>query len=196
MELPNLITNRSYEDIEIWEKLKTKMDSFGFNALSESEQSLWLTNLKGAYNYTDLNRVGLAIQYLGINFTDLISHITDYLAFFGVASDDFFTLPYKENDVNVNPKTNWNVSDNVFDHQMINLIADLYLLKSLITLPLDTPNVPNSMDNLTVELANDIEKLLQLIDEETIKLKQKLETQIINTSLAWFYAGEVFSTEV
>ena len=56
----NLITDRTAADVERYLTLRNK----GFANLTATEKSEWLSNMKGAYNYTDLNRVEDAVQYV------------------------------------------------------------------------------------------------------------------------------------
>lgn len=56
----NLITDRSAADVERYLTLRNK----GFANLTTAERTEWLSPMKGAYNYTDLNRVEEAVQYL------------------------------------------------------------------------------------------------------------------------------------
>ena len=57
-------------------------------------------NAKGTYNYTDLNRVNSAVEYLADEAVDMLSSIQAYLASKGVATDAIFE-PYTEANVDV-----------------------------------------------------------------------------------------------
>ena len=55
-----LITDRSNSDVEIAKALIKK----GFQNITDEEKQLFLNGLKGAYNYTDFNRVESCVKYL------------------------------------------------------------------------------------------------------------------------------------
>ena len=196
MALPTLIYDRTQEDVNRWLYLSTKLDTEGWTGLSLSEQSEWLTDLKGGYNCSDLNRVGAAVEYLGGRFRNLITHLIAYRSEYGVASDPLFETPYITEDVVVYPKTDWQITDHVRASQAARLLTDLSTIRSLIPLPKATPAVPPDMEDLTFAEANDIEKLLQIVDTEITLLTEKLENWIYDTSLSWMFSGEVFSQEV
>ena len=80
MALENLIYDRTEGDAERWLYLSRKLDTEGWAELTAAEKREWLTQLKGAYNYTDMNRVGSAVEYLGERFTSLITHLIEYRA--------------------------------------------------------------------------------------------------------------------
>ena len=196
MALPTLIYDRTQEDANRWLYLSTKLDTEGWTGLSLSEQSEWLTDLKGGYNCSDLNRVGTAVEYLGGRFRNLITHLIAYHGEYGVASDPLFETPYITEDVVVAPKTDWQITDHVRASQAASFLTDLSTIRSLIPLPKATPAVPPDMEDLTFAEANDIEKLLQIVDTEITLLTEKLEKWIYDTSLSWMFSGEVFSQEV
>lgn len=55
-----LVTDRTQADVERVRELAAK----GFSAMTSDEQAEWLAGMKGAYNASDLNRVGTALNYL------------------------------------------------------------------------------------------------------------------------------------
>lgn len=92
---------------------------------------------KGFYNATDLNRVGQNLQYLA-----------DVLRGYGY-------------NVFVNPKTDWTITDTPSASDMERYLLDLNALKTAFY---GTTELPDSMNNLTVTAANNIEKLLLEIE--------------------------------
>ena len=58
--IDTLISNRTQADVERVRKLAAK----GFSTMTAAEQAEWLAGMKGAYNASDLNRVGTALNYL------------------------------------------------------------------------------------------------------------------------------------
>ena len=130
----SLITDRSISDLTALYALRNKIKS---RTATVAEWSEWLDGSKGSYNATDLNRVGQAIQYLA-----------DLLNSYGYS-------------VTISPKTDWTISDIPRESDMTLYLADLEALKAAFY---GTVTLPGSMDNLTPETANDIEKPLLEIE--------------------------------
>lgn len=64
--IDELITDRTQADVTHWQKLHDK----GWSGMTDEEKAEWNTAaMKGAYNYTDLNRVIAAMDYLDETFT-------------------------------------------------------------------------------------------------------------------------------
>lgn len=76
--LKNLITDRTQADVDYCAELKAK----GWHGMSDAEKSEWQASMKGAYNYTDLNRVEAAAAYISERVRDfgysldLVTHVT------------------------------------------------------------------------------------------------------------------------
>ncbi len=196
MALDNLIYDRTEGDAERWLYLSRKLDTEGWAELTAAEKREWLTQLKGAYNYTDMNRVGSAVEYLGERFTSLITHLIEYRALYGVADDPLFRVPYTAADVDIDPKTDWSIGDNVWADRAARYLIDLTVVRGLLPLAADAPSVPSDMVDLTIGEANDIERLLVVIDEEITVVTARLEEYIRLTAAAWFFSGDLFSGEV
>ncbi len=81
----NLITDRTLADYLRWKTLRDK----GWANMTEEERTEWAGDMKGAYNASDLNRVGSALNYL-----------RDRLTAAGYLSGEEFTA-----------KTDWSVKD-------------------------------------------------------------------------------------
>lgn len=58
--IDTLITDRTSSDVSRWSELKSK----GWAGMTEAEKAEWSAGMKGAYKYTDLNRVNEALVYL------------------------------------------------------------------------------------------------------------------------------------
>ena len=104
---------------------------------TQAQLNEWMAGLKGAYNAADLNRIGNDIQYLA-----------EEMSGYGYAID-------------ASARTDWACNASRIDTptlaEMTALIADLNAIKSTFGLQ-DT--VPETMDNLTYETANQIETIL------------------------------------
>ena len=134
--LLNLITDRTQSDVSYVARLAAK----GWAGMTEDEKSQWLLGLKGAYNATDLNRVGNAVTYVAGRPEEA-----------GYAPD-------------IDPKIDWMVSDIPTESQMETYLDNLRALRSAFTVPDSVPQVPADMEGLTYQEANDIERIILAID--------------------------------
>lgn len=131
MIIDTLITDRTQADVEYVKSLTLKWLN---GTITNTEKAEWLAGLKGAYNYTDLNRVGEAVAY--------------------VAN----MLNQTGRSVSVIAKQNWTVADIPSTAQMTSFLNDLTLLKNNVDGV--TLNTPSTMDNLNYQTANLIEQII------------------------------------
>ena len=132
------ITDRTQADVnELRQLIRSIIRAGGWEYASPEDKARFLMPLKGAYNYTDLNRVG---------------HNLDFLA------DSLNGYGYL---VSVSPKTDWTLEDIPRASDMAQYLADLNALKDKFY---GTTPLPASMDDLTHTDANNIEKLLLEIE--------------------------------
>ena len=134
--LLNLITDRTQSDVYYVARLAAK----GWAGMTEDERSQWLIGLKGAYNATDLNRVGNAVAYVAGRLEDA-----------GYAPD-------------VSPKIDWTIPDIPTESQMETYLDNVRALRNAFTVPATVPQVPADMEGLTYQEANDIERIILAID--------------------------------
>ena len=134
-----LIYNRTEEERNALEALYAKVKAG--NATDEEMAILADPAHKGAYNYTDLNRVGEAILY-----------VADRLKATG-------------NDIMVSPKTDWTREDIPSPAQMGHYLEQIQIIRDALAVYQTTPAVPADMEGLTHNEANDIEKILLDVDE-------------------------------
>lgn len=135
--LLHLITDRTQADVSYVARLAAK----GWSGMTEDERSQWLTGLKGAYNATDLNRVGNAVTYVAGRLEEA-----------GYTPD-------------IDPKIDWTVSDIPTESQMETYLDNVRALRNAFTVPDSVPQVPADMDSLTYQEANDIEIILDIVEQ-------------------------------
>lgn len=116
---------------------------------------------KGSYNASDLNRVGAAMVYLRDKFND-----NGY-------------------SVSISPKTDWRKADVPTDTSMAFYLECVRLVRGILPLPSNTPEVPEAMKNLTYTTANDIEKILETVDDMLTK-----------SMASFWYSGDLYAGEV
>lgn len=156
----NLITDRTAQDLDRVKILAEK----AWQDMTEEERAEWLSPMKGAYNYTDFNRVGVALNY-----------VRDRLIETGYLSAGVFEA-----------KVNWSVSDIVTETDLRGYLRDVSTIREALARYDTTPAVPEYSGSLNYIEANNIEKILLDVDA--------LITNMISILLYSndFYAGEVW----
>ena len=155
--MQNLITDRKKSDVDRWRQLHDK----GWEGMSAEEKAEWLGGMKGSYNASDLNRVGYAMSCLAAAYRS-------YGYSLAVAS-----------------RTDWSRTELPKRADMEVYLSDLRTLRDALPMLTGTPETPGSMNKLTYEEANDIERILQAV-----------EATLNRMAASWFYAGEIYSGEV
>lgn len=154
----NLITDRTRADVE-----RAKMlNDTGFNGWTASEVAEYLADLKGAYNASDLNRVESAVAYI---IERLVANGYDSLK--------------------LRIQNAWIRTEFMNVSEAQRYLQNIRDLRSQFVQPDGTPEVPDDMDGFTYEEANDIERILVIIDEYITKIEQ-----------AFFYSGELYGGEI
>lgn len=160
--IDELITDRTQADVDRQLELNAKwIPGSGVFAGTYEEQQEWLAGTKGTYRAADLNRVGKAIHY-----------IAERLQAAGY-------------DVSVFSVTDFTNADWVDPAYANMLLGEIRQLRGKFSQTAQTPQVPASMENMTVQTANDIEKNLAAIDR-----------LLTNMTAARYFGGEVYSGEV
>lgn len=134
--IDTLITDRTEADVERARGLAAK----GFSAMTADERAEWLTGMKGAYNASDLNRVGTALNYLTARLNPVCGRSITWTA-----------------------KTDWSVTDIATPAQAETYRKQIQGVRDALTYPADTPDAP-ALSRLTYASANDIERILKLCE--------------------------------
>lgn len=128
-----LITDRTQAHVNLLKRLLKKP----WTSMTASEQEAWYGEAtKGAYNYTDLNRVEAAVGIL----SDVLS-------------------------LNLETKTDWTVWDRPTRNEMDRYLGNVAKIRNACLSIPDIPTLPSSMDNLNYKDANNIEMVLLLAYE-------------------------------
>lgn len=136
-----MVTDRTQADLDLWRDLQKK----GYAAMTDAEKELWDSGImKGAYNASDLNRVGEALNYL-----------LEALANIGEISRDAFVA-----------KTDWDVTDIPTAEELSAYLSYVAIIRSATEHFANTPLVPADTGTLNYSGANDIEKIL--LDAELV----------------------------
>lgn len=152
----NLITDRTLQDVYRWKELKAK----GYANMTDAEKAEW-ASCKGAYNYTDLNRVEAAVRVIAEKLNVL-------------------NIP-----VNVTTKSDWTNKALPTRSDMDRYLNNVHLLRNTSSGLYYAPQPPSTMEKLDYIGANDIEKTLLYINSwaDGMKDTQKYAGE--------FYGGEL-----
>ena len=213
-----LIMNRTQSDVDRLEQIAEEAGKKGFENLPEEDRNYWLRGemlelrcldgtlrctdgelrcregiLRGAYNAADLNRVESAVDYLQehLNALAMSVKVSEYLISLGVADDVFFQVPYEP--LALSAKTDW-------DMDSIPVLQDMERYLSNVTevtaaIPIERA-LPETMDNLTWQGANEIERTLSAEYSASLAWETEKKQYADNTAAAWFYSGDLFCSEI
>lgn len=133
----NLITDRTQADVNRYTELKTKH----LHGMTDAEKAEWETHLKGAYNFTDLNRVENAVEYVANRLTEA----------------GYVLLPIV--------KKNWTVTDKPTLEDLKRYMKNVADIRSALTTFETTPEAPTTERRLDFQAANALEQILIDIDD-------------------------------
>lgn len=134
--LLQLITDRTQEDVYYAQTLK----ELGWENMTTQQRNDYLQGLKGAYNATDLNRVGGAVNYVASRLMEAGYRVT------------------------VAPKVNWTATDIPALSDLTTYLNNINEIRSALLVLPTTPPVPSDMVGLTYQEANNIEQILLDVD--------------------------------
>lgn len=143
-DFSTLITDRTVADVERARQLNAK----AIETMTAEELAEFIAGLKGAYNVSDLNRVGACVAAL----TQLLHDV-------GI-------------NVTTSPKNDWLESDFPTPRLLNAYLADIAALRAAITMPAAAPTVPLDLDDPTTQEVNNIERILQLLEASLQTMKQ------------------------
>ena len=170
-DFSTLVTDRTQADIAYVKSLIVKLVN---ETISDQELEIWNSKaLKGAYNHTDINRVNSALDSI-VSLFESYGYDTKGYQRFEVLREDSSKSKYLvyEDDVLTQEVT----------QQYLNNVK---LVRSLISVLPDTPNVPDTMQKFVFTDANDIEHIL--VDLNT--LLNSMQKVIPHVGQPLFYAG-------
>lgn len=137
--LENLITDRTAADVSRWRQLRDK----GYAAMTEAERAEWdAGTMKGAYNASDLNRVGNALNF-----------VRDRLESVGHIAANAFEA-----------KTDWTAADVPTAGDLTRYLGYVSAVAEALAKFPTTPQTPTDTGALDYTEANAIEQILIDVD--------------------------------
>ena len=186
-----MITDRSASDVLLAKNLIKK----GFQNMTEDEKNRFLSGLKGAYNYSDVNRVETAIKYFVDTMLQIYEQDIKLAKELGVSWSSIYDVPYNPKDYeSIVTKNDWKINDMFSKTYRIDFLNKIiHVLSALINIPDD---FPTNFDRFDYKKANIIEKSLEDFNVSLTDLKSNKENLIIGTSKAWYYSGDLYGGEI
>lgn len=142
--MTNLIYDRTPEDVAEVRRLLAKLDPETGDGLTAAEQAKWDAGLKGAYNFTDLNRVEAAVKTLAAALTSAGYPVEVTPVLKGRKSED----------------REWQEGDIVRRAQWATYLDNVQRLRDAYYTLAETGELPAPEDKLGYVGANNIEKVL------------------------------------
>ena len=133
----NLITDRTQADVDRYAELKSKY----LHGMTEAEKAEWEKYLKGAYNFTDLNRVESAVEYVAERLTEA----------------GYAVIPVV--------KKNWTATDKPTLEDFKRYMKNVADIRSALTTFQTTPEAPTTDRKLDFQIANALEQILVDVDD-------------------------------
>ena len=185
-----MITDRAPSDIVIAKTLVKK----GFQNMTDDEKQEFLKGLKGAYNYTDFNRVESAVEYRADLLCDTHDEIMAKIDEYGIARDRFLYLPYEKDEyLSLSVKTDWETSDMLTTEDMERYLKNARIVADAFGLA--QTGFPETMRGMSYSGANAIERSLDLVAPTLAENKAQKEAYIESTAKAWVYSDEIYGGE-
>lgn len=146
--MTNLVYDRTAEDVAEVRRLLAKLDPETGDGLTAAEQAKWDAGLKGAYNFTDLNRVESAVKLLAAALTAAGYPVEITPVLKGSKAED----------------REWQEGDVLYRPQWTTYLANVQALRDAYYTLAETGELPTPEDKLKYTGANTIEKVLADID--------------------------------
>lgn len=146
--MTNLVYDRTAEDVAEVRRLLAKLDPETGDGLTAAEQAKWDAGLKGAYNFTDLNRVESAVKLLAAALTSAGYPVEVTPVLKGSKAED----------------REWQEGDIVRWAQWTTYLDNVQRLRDAYYTLTETGQLPKPEDKLGYVGANNIEKVLADID--------------------------------
>lgn len=186
-----LVTDRSLSDVEIAKSLIKK----GLQGMTDEEKDYFLAGLKGAYNYTDINRVESAIRYLADRLVAIPDELRSLADELDVSWMDVFEMPYNQEDYeDILTKQDWSVEDIFESADRERYIENIHLIVQ--ALNKNYIGLPSTLEKMTYKEANEIEKSLDDFYNELKREEDYRRNLISSIGIQWvYYSGEIYGGE-
>ena len=125
----------------------------------------------------------------------LPDELTAYRDSKNVADAPVYHVPYDPSSIVLKGQTSFGSASNFYDTMADAYLHDLRILRQQLPLPVNSPQVPDTMDHMTFTTANDIEYLLFVIDTVFKQTEADLYSKIDRTVDSFEYANLFYCGE-
>lgn len=152
-----LITDRTADDESYAEYVSRK----SWDSMTDQERIEYLCGFKGSYNASDLNRVGYAINYLAA------------------------WIRSAGHNIDAAGKTDWVYISDVGTPEEAEYLDQVGKMRNTLSIPFDTPEVPEDLDDFGFVEANDIEQILA----DLAATLERMDSVYPRSGMPWLVCG-------
>lgn len=189
-----LVTDRTEADVNRLITLRRN----GWKNMSEEDRAWYMDVVcRGGYNDEDLNRVERASGYGALILRVMVEELKKYGDSIHVGWDTLYAPPYDPAEFkNVETKTDWvmdDIPDRIPPEQMERYLWNVKHLRA--AMDYETPDLPDSMDDLGHDEANNIELAIVGMSASIGPFMARSEHLMDMAALSPFVSGEISSGE-
>ena len=189
--IDTLIFDRTLGDVL---RVKTLADIARTRGLTAEELDEWnAAVVRGAYNASDINRVGEAIEYTDAYLSEVQSIIDAYRIERGVADDVYFDAQVADPSEMIAPWTDYTISEPpIMASNVLRTFRAAQVMAERVRIPYTAPDI----SRLTYQDANRVERMIfdayHYAAEKEITRKDAAERM----AKAWYHADDLFCGEI
>lgn len=189
--IDTLIFDRTLGDVL---RVKALAEIAHTRGLTAEELAEWnAAVVRGAYNASDINRVGEAIEYTDAYLSEVQSIIDAYRMERGVADDVYFDAQVEDPSEMIAPWTDYTMSDPpIMKNNVVRTFRAAQVVAERVRIPYDAPDI----SRLTYQDANRVERMIfdayHYAEEKEITRKDAAERM----AKAWYHADDLFCGEI
>lgn len=189
--IDTLIFDRTLGDVM---RVKSLAEIAHTRGLTAEELAEWnAAVVRGAYNASDINRVGEAIEYTDAYLSEVQSIIDAYRMERGVADDVYFDAQVANPSEMIAPWTDYTISEPpVMKNNVMRTFRAAQVMAERVRIPYTAPDI----SRLTYQDANRVERMIfdayHYASEKEITRKDAAERM----AKAWYHADDLFCGEI
>ena len=189
--IDTLIFDRTLGDVL---RVKALADIAHTREMTAEELAEWNADVvRGAYNASDINRVGEAIEYTDAYLSEVQSIIDAYRMERGVADDVYFDAQVADPSEIIAPWTDYTISEPpIMADNVMRTFRAAQVMAARVRIPYTAPDI----SRLTYQDANRVERMIfdayHYAEEKEITRKDAAERM----SKAWYHADDLFCGEI
>lgn len=196
--IDTLVYDRTYADVERLRELVVKIMQSGYSSLTEDEKAEYMNSPKGAWNYTDLNRISEAVTYIRNAMNSFLTNYASDVASKGLGGSSAYDPYYDVWDLwNLPVPPVWTAYVKALRTTAKQMLDAVNALRSLIEYDGDLPEVPTltALRQADYSTANDLERLLYELYQAVTAYSTAMYDRTARAVKTNIYAGEFTAGE-